>query len=349
MPSDDILDLIGRHATGSLSAEEQKRLFAAALDDQELFDQLVHEQDVKQMLDEPGVRDRMIRALEPPPKRKTAWIFGMAATAALSAVLMVFLLRPTPKPPQVALEKAPAATAATPTEAPPAETKPAEPAPRDAAPPEPRKAEPQPVRREAKAKAAAAKQEVPAGQPSVDSPVSPAKDAEKKETDQVQVAAAAPPPVAAPQRAAVPQKTFEASQLRTQQAAPQQQNAPGGPRQVTQQSRIASPTSISGFYDAKGALPFGFHYSLEIEGHLSIIPAADGYLFAKTSDGTVLFGPKLSAAGIIVDLPLTGSTGSVVITFSENANPVQTKPALRTEATGDVEGKTAVSVEIKVK
>lgn len=53
MPSDDILDLIGRHATGSLSAEEQKRLFAAALDDQDLFDQLVHEQDVKHMLDKP--------------------------------------------------------------------------------------------------------------------------------------------------------------------------------------------------------------------------------------------------------------------------------------------------------
>jgi hypothetical protein len=354
MPSDDILDLIGRYATGSLTAEEQKRLFDAALDDQDLFEQLVREQDMKQLLDEPGVRDRMIRALEPPPRRRTAWIYGIAATVAMSVALVVFLLRPAPKPPQVAMEKSPATPAAvTPTEAPPPETKPAEPPPRDAAPPELRKAEPPPERREVKAKATAGKQELPAGQPSLDSVVSPVKDAGKKETDQVQVAAAAPPPVAAPQRAAVPQKAIEASQVRAQQAATQQQRSPGGPRQMTQQSGLASPTSIGGFYDAKGALPFGFHYSLEIEGHLSIIPAADGYLFAKTSDGTVLFGPKLSAAGIIVDLPLTDAVSSVVITFSENANPVQTKPAVRAEPTGTVQGSVggvrALAVEVKVK
>src|SRR6516225_3269122 len=97
MPSDDIRDLMGRYATGSLSVEEQKRLFDAALDDQELFDELAREQEMKMLLDAPGARDRLIHALAP-PKRKAPWIFAVAATAALTVVLALFLSRPGPKP-----------------------------------------------------------------------------------------------------------------------------------------------------------------------------------------------------------------------------------------------------------
>jgi hypothetical protein len=219
MPSDDILDLLGRYASGSLSADEQKRLFDAALHDQDLFDQLGGEQELKQLLDEPGVRDRVIRALEPPTKRKAAWIFGIAATAAASIALLVVLLRPAPKPQQIAVAKLsePAPIART------------ESAPQPIAAPAP--AAPRPP----KTKAAAGKPEAQrdhliADQPSVDQP---SKDAAKNEAIQVQAAAAAP--------------------------VPQLQNAVGGPRQPAPQARAAfdAKTSAFGFHysvETKGHL-----------------------------------------------------------------------------------------------
>jgi hypothetical protein len=97
MPSDDIRDLIGRYATGSLSEEEKSRLFAAALDDQELFDELTAESQIKELISEPGVHDRLRVALTPQkdPQKKpvTGWIWGVAATAALSVVMIVFFAR----------------------------------------------------------------------------------------------------------------------------------------------------------------------------------------------------------------------------------------------------------------
>jgi len=340
MPSDDILDLIGRYATGSLSAEEQKRLFDAALDDQDLFDQLVREQDMKQMLDEPGVRDRMIRALEP-PKRKTAWIYGVAATATLSIAIAVVLLRPAPKPQQVATATIPTPSPVVQTETtpPPAPVKAAETSRRDLVDRESAKAQPKPA---SNARAAASPE------PSTDTAVvvnQPAKDAEKKEsTQQVQVQASTPVVASA-----------ETVQVTTAPPPPQQQFAPkqpgtaGGPRQqqMSAQGRVVLPT-IGGLLDSKTPA-LGFHYSVEIQGHLSIIPAVDGYLFVKTNDGTILFGPKLSAAGIIVDLPLTDAISSVVITFSDTSTPVTAKPSVRTELTGNIEGKTALAAEIKIK
>lgn len=356
MPSDDILDLIGRYATGSLTAEEQKRLFDAALDDQELFEQLVREQDMKQLLDQPGARDRMIRALEP-PRRKTGWIFGVAATVALSVALVAFLLRPAPKPAeQVAVAKIPA-----PTEIAQPEPKAAavpSPQPATAAPPPPPPAaaapSPQPeVREEARrADAAAAPKPVtPVSQP-ISEPLRDKQkqlDAVKKEKDQ---SAPAAPPV--PQLARASASRFQG----IQPLVSQQQNSPGGPRQNNaEQARSGAVSGYAGgaagkAQDAKTGA-FGFHYSVEIQGHLSIIPAADGYLYVKSNDGNVLFGPKLSAAGIIVDLPLASRVTSVVITFSEQAGAVQTNPTLRTDAVGTVEATpanaSAVAVEIRIK
>jgi hypothetical protein len=340
MPSDDILDLIGRYATGSLSAEEHKRLFDAALDDQDLFDQLVREQDMKQMLEEPGVRDRMIRALEP-PKRKTAWIYGVAATAALSIALAVVLLRPAPKPQQVATATIPTPTPVVQTETtpPPAPVKTAETPRRDLVDRESARAQPKP----------ASNARVPAGtpEPSTNTVVAvdqPAKDAEKKEsTQQVQVQASTPVVASA-----------ETVQVTTaplppqQQFAPKQQGIAGAPRQqqMSAQGRVVLPT-VGGTVDAKTAA-LGLHYSIEIQGHLSIIPAVDGYLFVKSNDGTILFGPKLSAAGIIVDLPLPAAAASVVITFSETSTPVQTKPTVRTDLTGTVEGAANLAIQVRI-
>lgn len=344
MPSDDILDLIGRYATGSLTAHEQKRLFDAALDDQELFEQLVREQDMKQLLDQPGARDRMIRALEP-PKRKTGWIFGVAATVALSVALVTVLLRPVPKPPeQVAVAKIPA-----PTEI-------AQPEPKTAAPPAPEPGatppparppvaapirQPEAVREETRrADAAAPKPVTPVSQP-IDG--EPLRDAVKKEKDQATAAAPPPPP-------AVARASSSRVQVQTiQPLMSQQQNAPGGPRQnrASQDPNGFVGGAAAKAQDAKTGA-FGFHYSVEIQGHLSIIPAVDGYLYVKSNDGSVLFGPKLSAAGIIVDLPLSSAVTSVVITFSETASPVQANPTVHTEVSGSVEGASSLAIQVKI-
>jgi hypothetical protein len=165
MPSDDILDLLGRYATGSLTDEERQRLFDAALSDQDLFEELAREQELKMLLEEPGARDRMIHALEAPTHR-TAWILSAAVTAALSVVLIAFLMRPSPKPQQVAI--------VTPPPAPVTITTP-EPAPQPAT-----------VPRSAKAKPLTKKSEPPVGQPIVDQP-----NKDSAETQVVQVQAAA--------------------------------------------------------------------------------------------------------------------------------------------------------------
>jgi hypothetical protein len=60
---DDIRRLMGAYATGSLTDAERKALFEAALDDQDLFDELAREQAVKEVIAEPGVRDRLIAGL----------------------------------------------------------------------------------------------------------------------------------------------------------------------------------------------------------------------------------------------------------------------------------------------
>ncbi len=104
--SDDLRDLIGRYASGSLTEEEQKRLFEAALEDQDLFDELAREQGIRQLLAEPGARERLIGALQP-PKRTAAWFLAAAAGVAAAALIFV-VMRPSPKPPiQIAAVTAP--------------------------------------------------------------------------------------------------------------------------------------------------------------------------------------------------------------------------------------------------
>jgi hypothetical protein len=339
MANDDIRDLIGRYATGSLSSEERKRLFDAALDDQELFDELAREQELKQVIDEPGVRNRLIRALEP-PKRRVPWILAVVPLAALSALLIVFLMWPAPKPSQqVAVAKIPAPAVA-PSEVAPPEAARKETVFKDAPTTEP---EPTGVPTPAKAKTAAGRVEPIVDQPSqeVEKREAAKKDAEnktadQKERDQLAAAAPAPPPPAARAMRALP----PANQL----AGGQQQNSPGGPKQNFSQQRV-EVTAASNL--VLKAPDFGFHYSLETKGHLIIVPAADGYLSVKSNDGAILYNPKRTAAGIIVDITLPDAARSVSIAFSANASPVQSTPIVRTDPSGTVQG-TDLAITLRI-
>jgi hypothetical protein len=114
MNPDDIRNLIAGYASGSLTEAERKLLFEAALEDQELFDQLAGEHALKQLLDEPGVKARLLASLQPPPKRKLlSWVWVTAsATAALISIFTAVLSRHQPPLQQVAEIRAPAAAPA---------------------------------------------------------------------------------------------------------------------------------------------------------------------------------------------------------------------------------------------
>ncbi len=115
MKRDDIQQLLGGYATGTLSPEEQQMLFAAALEDQELFDLLMREQALKDALDDPSVRRELIAELAPKAsdwKRFSAWIrwqYPVAGVGALAAaaLMVVLLVRQTPRAAQMASVQAP--------------------------------------------------------------------------------------------------------------------------------------------------------------------------------------------------------------------------------------------------
>jgi hypothetical protein len=328
-PSDDILDLLGRYAAGSLTEEERQRLFDAALNDQELFEELAREQELKLLLDQPGAKNRMIRALEP-PRRKTAWIFGIAATALASVAIMIVLLRPSPKftPVSVARVAPPAPVIQTAIAPSPVVARSEKSSRRDLEPKPTAKSRPEPARAapSAKNKVAVADQESASTVANTAAPnVEQLKDAVKKQEVQGQAA-----------------QTVEVTKA-AQQFVPAQQTPVGGPRQIVQQR---SAMKAAGLVDRK-TTGFGFHYSLATKGHLIIVPSADGYLFVKSADETVLFRRKQIAAAIKIDIPLPDAVDSVTITFSATDSQVQTIPIARTEPEGVVDG-AAQAIQLKI-
>ncbi len=146
MTREELQGLIGGYSTGSLSEAERKALFEAALEDQELFDELAREQALKAALEEPGARERLMAALEPKadpvkplakPWWKASWVWATAAAACVVVIAGIVLQRSTVRVEEVArLETpdAPAPPAAAEAAAPIAPPKPS-PLPKSAPPP----------------------------------------------------------------------------------------------------------------------------------------------------------------------------------------------------------------------
>lgn len=65
MSREEIQKLLGGYATDTLSEAERSALFAAALEDQELFDALAREQALREVLDDPAARQQLLVALRP--------------------------------------------------------------------------------------------------------------------------------------------------------------------------------------------------------------------------------------------------------------------------------------------
>lgn len=100
MSAEEAKKLLGGYATGTLTPEEQQALFAAALEDQDLFDALAGEQALKEAFDDPGTRAELLEAVT--GSRKSWWArwwpvpagAGALALAALTVTLMVHREQP---------------------------------------------------------------------------------------------------------------------------------------------------------------------------------------------------------------------------------------------------------------
>jgi hypothetical protein len=99
---EDVRKLVGGYATGSLTESERKVLYEAALEDQTLFDELAREHELKELIEEPGARERLIAALTPAPRRRAwLWIWSGAPMATIAIVVSFFVFR-SPKPVEIA-------------------------------------------------------------------------------------------------------------------------------------------------------------------------------------------------------------------------------------------------------
>jgi len=121
--------LLGGYATGILSEEEKTVLYSAALENQEIFNALMDEDALKQILDNPKSRASVIAALELSPQAPSAkihrfwtkpvWI-GIAAATFLVFITTYSLKRsgaPLPPDASVKLEQSETTAAASPAQA----------------------------------------------------------------------------------------------------------------------------------------------------------------------------------------------------------------------------------------
>ena len=110
MNREEIQKLLGGYATDTLTAEEQQALFAAALEDQELFDALGREQSLRDLLRDPAARAHLLAALDAPattPWFRRWWMpFSAAAVAVvLASVTIVAVRRHPPAAPEVTVAR----------------------------------------------------------------------------------------------------------------------------------------------------------------------------------------------------------------------------------------------------
>ena len=99
MSREEIHKLLGGYATGTLTPEEQEALFAAALDDQELFDALAKEQPLHDLLREPAARAQLLAAIEerPAPWYRVWWRPAVAGVAVVAVLVFLGTHREAPR------------------------------------------------------------------------------------------------------------------------------------------------------------------------------------------------------------------------------------------------------------
>ncbi len=91
--TDDPKHLLSGYAAEILTDDERRRLMAAALDDQEIFDRLVEEESWRRVLGAPGVRRELLAALDEPGPLAAffQWLRRPAVTLAAGSVAALVL------------------------------------------------------------------------------------------------------------------------------------------------------------------------------------------------------------------------------------------------------------------
>jgi len=98
----EIERLLGGYATNTLTSEERKLLYEAALEDQDLFNALEDEQALRDLLTDEESRREVVRALRPEPRRTSRrWIWGLSGSLAAAAVLLLVLIPRNPSKPEM--------------------------------------------------------------------------------------------------------------------------------------------------------------------------------------------------------------------------------------------------------
>jgi hypothetical protein len=348
---DDARKLIGGYATGSLTESERRLLFEAAMEDQDLFDELAREQELKELLDQPGARDRLIAAVTPTGRsgavKRPIWIWSAIAMAAVVFGVSTWSLLRTPKPAEVARVE-------------PRAAQPAPPAAVDRVQPSlPLKSPPPANRPAAEKKAAPAP---PAGAPA----------AEAKKDERGASLDAAQPTAAAPAAPPPPPK----QQTQSQQAAPQSSPSQQAPSpQATQQnvevqaqSALLPPAPIAPRRSAAGgggagtvrslagralaAKParFGFDYTLEPE-FLVLKFAADGWLslhFAP-GDDTIALAHVTAGQTRREAIPNNATEAAIVFAVEAQTDPTLGVQFTRTDKAGTVEDASGTRIEFLLK
>ena len=96
----DIEKLLGGYAAGTLTPDERDKLFAAALDDQQLFESLAAEESLRELLQDSAARAQLLAALDNRPvpwfRRVLAPAFGVVA-ATVMILMAVFSRHELPK------------------------------------------------------------------------------------------------------------------------------------------------------------------------------------------------------------------------------------------------------------
>ncbi len=313
MTRDEARKLVSGYATGSLTELEKQLLFDEALDDQELFDELAGEQQVKELMELPGAKRRLLLALGPEKKRVTWMPWAVAFAAAASLAVAVWVQWPA----ETELRVASVETA--PLEPPPAVTQPAPPpAPQEAAAPaavavvdaEAKKTEAPPPATEADVIA-------PPPQATALALADKAKASVREETEPVtaQLEARAQPqlPILLPPLGST--KGAAKGPLRTELAPakpPLPQPSPPPPQAFVAGTPVASLA-------ARAPVPNTLTYEVRNTGILRMTPSRAGVL-EVTFDGRSLYPSRPVAAGVTIDVSIPLEAKQLRIDFANEFN-----------------------------
>lgn len=342
MTRGDLQKLIGGYATGSLTDAERKMLFEAALEDQDLFDELAREQALKEILDQPGAKQRLAAALARSASEAAWWrrplVWSLAGAVAVAVVALSWIIEKRSQITQVArLRSAPPVVVSAPE--------------KKDAPAAPVSAKKQPVRPLRDSRAYSDRSE-PAAEH--DEKGSPAKTVESKAEEtrnapQKDVALAAPfaPPSPAQERSRSNQR--QASGQVTAAPPPGQSQAPIAPQQGQSASgtvgglapafRRAAPASAP-------ARPFAFEYALE-DQELVLKFASEGYFSIHFSPGLDTIVASHVAAGTTRRERIPNNATEAAIVFSADPQAAGGGVTLiRENRTGAVDDPSRTRIEL---